>query len=363
MIRPLRLNAGNQWLTTQDLMKGIPSVSLSDQENRVVQLCRDWLTGKQEFEFQTSGSTGTSKKIRFKRNQLESSARLTEQALQLRPGYTALVCLDVRFIAGAMMVIRSLVTGMDMIIRDPAANPLAEISETIDFAALVPYQLQTVLEQTPSALLHVRKVIIGGANLPANSIERLQSFPVDFYATYGMTETITHVALQKLNGSYRQDYFQLLPGIRASTDDRGCLILHVPHVRSEPIVTNDVVALLEETKFRWVGRFDRVINSGGVKVQPEKIEKAAESIFTQLGVEKRFFIVGIPDPKLGEKVALILEGPKIVREKEQQILAMLSQCVALYEVPKILLFIDHFIETNTQKIDRLATMKVLTSAH
>ena len=342
-----------------DLKNGNAPDHIAEHERNSIQFCNQWLHGKQEFDFLTSGSTGNPKKITFRRDQLEESARLTGQALKLEPGYNALICLDTNFIAGAMMLVRSLVIGMNMILRTPTANPLQEIHEKIDFAAFVPYQIITLLEQSPLELDKLKTVIIGGATLKTEVIDLLQKRSPSFYATYGMTETITHVALQKLNGLNRQDSFQLLPGISASTDDRGCLTLHVPHLGNQAIITNDLVTLLEENKFRWLGRYDRVINSGGVKVQAEKIEGVVDTIFQKLKIHKRFFVNGIPDQKFGEQVVLVLEGAKLNPDQEEALKVQLAQHLNVYEIPKSLFYIDRFRVTLTQKIDRVSTMKIL----
>ncbi len=353
-----KLMAGTNWLSQSDLKNGNAPANITEYEKNAVQFCQQWLNGKNEFEFLTSGSTGNPKQITFRRDQLEASARLTERALTLEPGYNALICLDTNFIAGAMMLVRSMVTGMNMILRTPSANPLLEIHEQIDFAAFVPYQIISILEQSPSALDKLKKVIIGGATLKNEVINLLQNKSASFYATYGMTETITHVALQKLNGPHRQDFFQLLPGITTATDNRGCLTLHVPHLGNKSIVTNDLVTLFDENKFRWLGRYDLVINSGGVKVQAEKIEGVIDTIFHKLKIHKTFFVNGIPDEKLGEQVVLFLEGSKLSLAQEEAVKVMLDQHLSVYEIPKSICYINRFNLTPTQKIDRVSTMKI-----
>src|SRR5258708_31206425 len=146
-MNPPWIKVGNARLTLSDLKNGSVQNSFNEQEGNAIQFCKNWLSGIHEFEFYTSGSTGTPKKIVFTKEQLESSARLTGQALHLQPGFTALICLDCTFIAGAMMIVRSLVLGMNMIIKTPSANPLDRISDKIDFAAFVPYQFTTLLDQ------------------------------------------------------------------------------------------------------------------------------------------------------------------------------------------------------------------------
>lgn len=359
MPAPVRLKVGSQWLTTDDLMRGLLPGEATEQENKVIDLCRRWLHGEDTFEFHTSGSTGIPKRITFHRHQLESSARLTEKALHLKAGDTALICLDTAFIAGAMMVIRCLVTGMNMIIQTPSANPLENIQEPIDFAAMVPYQVTTILEEDPDAFTRLRKTIIGGAPLSPDTALKLQHLPGHIYATYGMTETITHVAFQKLNGEGRQDYFELLPGILAKTNEQGCLSLSVPHLGYGWMATHDVVSLFEENKFRWLGRIDRAINSGGIKIQPEKIELVAENIFSQLNIHRRLFVAGLPDQKLGERVALIIEGSPLRLEEEEHVRTKLSGALATYELPRSIHYTEKFAETDTQKIDRPKTLERL----
>jgi o-succinylbenzoate---CoA ligase len=350
-----RVKIGNQWLILSGLKEYEITDSLSDHEKKAIKLCQTWINNKQDFEFHTSGSTGTPKTIRFKRSQLIASAKLTARALDLKPSDTSLICLDTDFIAGAMMVVRSMVTGMNMIIEAPSANPLEAITDKVDFIALVPYQISEIIEKTPSKLDHVGTVIIGGAPLKKDVIETLQRFSAKFYATYGMTETITHVALQKLNGPDRQDYFQLLPGISALLDSRECLIIEAEHL-GMPVVTNDIVELIDVDTFRWLGRYDQVINSGGIKISPEKIEQAVEIVFQELKISNRFFVAGINDPKLGKKVTLIIEGTadSAIIEK---IKIQLAERLDKYEVPKEILFADHFAETASQKIDRMNTLK------
>ncbi|MEJ0056105.1 MAG: hypothetical protein WDN75_10835 [Bacteroidota bacterium] len=200
-------------------------------------------------------------------------------------------------------------------------------------------------------------IIIGGASLRHDVIELLQSHATKFYATYGMTETITHVALQMLNGPDRQDYFQLLPDIAISPDSRGCLVIEAGHLYA-PVITNDLVEIMDANKFRWIGRYDQVINSGGVKISPEKIERVVENIFQELEISNRFFVAGLADPKLGERVTLVLEGnpdPGMINQIKKQLTNRLDK----YEAPKDVVCVSGFVETATQKIDRVSTLKLL----
>ncbi len=322
-----------------------------------------WLNGIDPFFIETSGSTGTPKQITIHHAQMEASARLTEKALGLQSGDTALLCLNIHSIAGQMMLVRSLVTGMNIIAIDPTANPWDHLNAdlSIDFAALVPYQLLTILNSASATkkLNVLKTVIVGGAPISEKLKALIVPLNCQVYATYGMTETISHIALQKLNGKDKKDYFQVLPGITIQTDLRGCLIIAANYLGSEKIVTNDLVEILSPQQFRWLGRIDNVINTGGIKVIPEKIESVVESTFDELGLQNRFFISGMADPSLGSKVVLIIEGLALDIDLTRGINERLSDRLTRYETPKEIRAIEHFVQTEAQKINRTATIQLL----
>jgi len=331
-------------------------------ENSALRFCHSWLNGENENTLQTSGSTGKPKPIHVTRNQLKASAELTNSFLKLQRGYTSLICLDTRYIAGIMMLVRSMEAGMNMYIVEPTANPLEKIPTdvTIDFMALVPYQLETILGSPHKDKLDKVKIaLIGGAPLSTEIRKDLKSLTCTFYATYGMTETLSHIALQKLNGENAQDFFQTLKNISIQVDQRGCLIIHAPHLGSDSIVTNDLVELISENQFRWLGRFDNVINSGGVKVIPEKIESAITPLMIELNLINRFFISGLPDRTLGEAVILFIEGEMLETKLEQTLMQRLKETVGKYEVPKLIRYASKFIQTDTGKVNKLKTLELI----
>jgi O-succinylbenzoic acid--CoA ligase len=291
---------------------------------------------------------------------MEASARLTAKALNLQSGYNALLALDPDYIAGKMMLVRSLVIGMNTIAMEPCADPLKVIgNERIDFTALVPYQVRTILQSEASIkkIDNIKVLIVGGAALDQQSVDLLQYSKCQVFLTYGMTETISHIALQKINGKQRQEYFETLPGISLAKDERDCLIIDALPLGLQPIRTNDVVALLSKSSFHWFGRWDNVINTGGVKVFPEKIEREIGKVFYQFDLQNRFFVAGVPDLLLGSKVALIIEGDlnrEILDKATQDLRTTLSK----YEMPRETKMVLKFIETKTQKINRLATLQL-----
>jgi O-succinylbenzoic acid--CoA ligase len=305
--------------------------------------CKEWLEGKSAFTIQTSGSTGVPKTIEFRREQMIASARKTIKALDLREGMTSLVCLNVNFIAGRMMLVRSLEAGMRMIIAEPAADPLENLrGQHIDFAAMVPYQLECCLNRSDS----VNKIILGGAPISASLAHKIQALKNECYATFGMTETITHIALQKLNGKDKQDYFETLEGIDITVDNRGCLVIKTDYL-DEDVVTNDVVELIDYYRFRWLGRFDNVINSGGIKVIPEKVERIVAEYLTS----NQFFVGALDHEQLGQQVVLVIEGT-LNSEEEDDLMKRLREKLSRYEIPKQVLYSDRFVATSTQKINR-----------
>ncbi|MEL6976647.1 MAG: O-succinylbenzoic acid--CoA ligase, partial [Bacteroidota bacterium] len=172
------------------------------------------------------------------------------------------------------------------------------------------------------------------------------------FETYGMTETITHIAFRSLNGQ-TEKVFQTLPQVTVSADARGCLVINAPRISSELIVTNDLVELVSENQFKWLGRIDSVINSGGVKIIPEKVESTLANHLTQ-----RFFITGVPDPTLGQKVVLVVEGAAL-SDKQSEHLKSSFQKLEKFERPKDIVFVPKFLETGTGKVQRSQTLDLI----
>lgn len=331
----------------------------SDFEKSTFDFCRAWFSGQELFKLSTSGSTGIPKEITFTRDQLIASATMTQSALSLKPETSALVCLDTKYVGGQMMLVRSFVVGMNLIAVDPVANPLTKIpsNQKIDFAAFVPYQLQAILDATPDHLENIRVAIIGGAPVSESTKRKIMSSKCELYATYGMTETISHIALMKLNGPNKETSFKTLKGVSIQLDDRGCLVINTNFL-NQPVVTNDMVELISDHQFNWLARWDNIINTGGVKVSPEKIESRLESIFEELNLSNRFFIAAFPDNQLGERVNLIVEGESLSLPVIEKLWEAMRSKLSKYEVPKEIRFAPGFEETNTGKINRTNTINL-----
>ncbi|MEO7990603.1 MAG: acyl-CoA synthetase, partial [Chryseolinea sp.] len=188
--------------------------------------------------------------------------------------------------------------------------------------------------------------------------EKLKLFRCQFYATYGMTETVSHIALQKLNGPSSSEFFQTLSGVEIKLDDRNCLIIKAPYLK-EVIHTNDIAEIISPKDFKWIGRYDNVINSGGVKVSPENIELAIEKIFQDAGVSRSFFIAGVSDQRLGQKILLVIEGERLENTTIEKIISMFKHTLSVYEIPKEIVFKKEFVVTETGKINRIKTIEFI----
>ncbi|GAB3497253.1 AMP-binding protein [Spirosoma knui] len=331
-------------------------------EAEALRFCRDWQRGQPEFTLHTSGSTGTPKPIRLSRAQMQASARLTGQTLNLQAGDPSLVCLNVRYVAGVMMLVRGLELGLPMTIIEPVSNPLVDLdpaATSFAFTALVPLQLQTILDNTPdkvAILNRMKAILVGGAATSPALEQALQVIQSPVYATYGMTETVSHIALRRLNGAEATAVFTALPGVELGLDERGCLHITSAATKFERVQTNDVADLLDPIHFRLIGRADRVINSGGVKIQPEPIERIIQDVLAQHGLAPRLFVVGLPDERFGQRLVVVTEGTPVQDEIREQASELVRSRLGAYSVPKEQIAIPAFAETATGKIDQTATI-------
>ena len=298
----------------------------------------DWFDNKAYIEMTTSGTTGLPKLIKIDKQAMVNSAIATGDFFDLKPGDKALHCLPTKFIAGKMMFVRSFILGLDIDFVAPSSHPMLHNDTKYDFVAMVPLQAQNSL----SALKNVKKLIIGGAKISKTLEKGLSKLKTEVYETYGMTETITHIAAKKIG----DEAFSVLPNIKINVDERNCLIIDAPAISQELIVTNDLVELVGENQFVFLGRMDNIINSGGIKLIPEKIEdKLSDKI------NSRFFVTGMKDDVLGEKLVLIIEGE--VQPISEDIFDVLDK----YEKPKEVFFVKKFTETENGKIKRLEILE------
>ena len=320
---------------------------------------RQWYSGEEYITVHTSGSTGKPKEIRLEKSAMIRSARATRDYLRLQDHPDALLCLSTRYIAGMMMVVRAMVCGQNLIAVKPAGNPLMlpEGQNVPSFAAMVPAQVFNSLSNplTRRRLESIKTLIIGGGAVSYALEREIRQLPHAVFATFGMTETITHIALRRMNGPAPTERYEALPGITFSIDSRGCLVVHVPYISREPVVTNDLVVLSDNRTFTWRGRIDHVINRGGQKLVPEEIEKKLAPHIT-----RRFFIGAVPDSKFGEIPVLVVESGGSEKEDMPYYANLLQQYLPRMERPDRIIFVGHFRETPGGKVSREGTLRLIT---
>ena len=344
-----------------DLVHGNLNELTQVQQNIVI-FCRNWLNNTSGFEVKTSGSTGEPKTIFINRKQALASVAMTQAALGLREGWHSLVCLDTETIAGKMMLIRSLEIGMNMHIVSPTSNPFKQFNKftQIDFVAMVPLQIaQIIADGDLEKLNSARAILVGGTSIGKGLEQQMQSITCPIYNSYGMTETVSHIALRLMNTLQKQLAYQKLENIEIAKDARECLSIKGTVTNNEWLETNDVVELLPNGYFQILGRIDNVVNSGGVKIQLEAIEKLIADFFYRQTISNKFFLTSLPNPTLGLQLVLVMEGEVWIKEKQNELLNSLHQLCPKYKAPKLVFFVKHFLETKSQKIDRIATRKLI----
>jgi O-succinylbenzoic acid--CoA ligase len=254
-----------------------------------------------------------------------------------------------------MMIVRALAGNMQLVVVEPSGNPFKEIREIPSsyFIAIVPYQAYHILEENSGFPGTPKAVLIGGGNTDHKLIQKILTTNTPTYHSFGMTETVSHIALKRLDGVTAPDY-KVLEGIEISLDNRGCLVIDAPDLNDNTLITNDLIEITGHNTFKWLGRYDLAINSGGIKIHPEQVEEKIEQLFSNLNIDNNFFISSIPDDKLGEKVVLIMENVETSLDIKT-VLSYLSDNLPEYHCPKEILFLPEFEYTDTGKINRLKT--------
>ncbi|WP_158209187.1 AMP-binding protein [Myroides phaeus] len=302
---------------------------LVDLGNLILQ----WFDNRDFVILTTSGTTGPPKQIQLKKEAMVCSAKATGTFFDIKSGDTALLCMSTKFVGGKLMFIRALLLGWQLDVIAPSSSPLKGNEKVYDFVAMVPMQVENSIEE----LSNVKKIIIGGAKVNAALTEKLIPLSTQVYETYGMTETITHIAAKRVG----TEVFSVLSHATVMQDDRGCLVIDAPAVNSELVITNDLVELIDNSHFKWMGRADNVINSGGVKLFPEQIEEKLSK-----RIPYRFFVIGKEDDYLGNKLVLVIESTPY--NLSEDVYSELSK----FEKPREVQFVEKFIETESGKIIR-----------
>jgi O-succinylbenzoic acid--CoA ligase len=316
--------------------------------------CRDWLAGQEIFTQQTSGSTGAPKLQVLRRTQMEASAAATGAFFgATTPGHL-LCCLNPAFIAGKMMLVRAMVWDCPITLVEPSANPLLGLEEQFSFIALVPLQVEAALaeEKSRKLLQSIPHVLIGGAALPYKIQQELVQQGIQAWQSFGMTETVSHIALAQIGEG--DLVYQALPGVAIGINKEQCLWIQSPMSGTERIQTNDTIELRSKNTFTWLGRVDFVVNSGGIKLFPEQLERRIAPLLEEICPGCAYFLFGENDSRLGEQLVLYVEGTA-EENKRLGLEAGLEQILGKYEVPKKIYFKAAFSYTPTRKINRHAT--------
>jgi O-succinylbenzoic acid--CoA ligase len=323
------------------------------------QLIEKWLSDSDTFTFQTSGSTGKPKEISFHRNQLIWSAQSGIQAISLSGNDHVLHCLSAASVGGAMLLIRAILVQCKISFINPSLHPLKAIDAKHPFtvASFVPSQVHDIIEgqREFNKLNQFSKILIGGAALSFPLEKMMANMPPHIYHTYGMTETLSHVALRRAG---HESNYTLLPGNEIKVNEEGMLMIKSPATNEQWLTTNDMVTLVDEKTFTVNGRADRVINSGGIKINAETVE---EELNKAEVLNKRFFITAENDDVLGQKVVLFIEDKPWDEFALNIFFETMQHALPKYHVPKMVHFTPHFFETESGKVDMIRTINVLNN--
>jgi O-succinylbenzoic acid--CoA ligase len=323
-------------------LEDIKSCSLSYELTQFLEL---WFNDDDFITIKTSGSTGKPKEIKLLKKHMINSAKATCSFFNLKENQTSLLCLPTKYIGGQMMVVRSIVNKLNLIVTEPSLQPLKNITSKIDFAAFTPQQVFHILKENKKSFSLIENIIIGGGKVNTNLLNELKDFKNNILSTYGMTETCSHIALKKIN-STKKEYFNALPDVSFEIDENNCLVIDAPEISSEKIKTNDVINLVSNTSFEWLGRYDNIINSGGIKIYPEEIEEKLQSI-----ISNTFYITSKKDDELGEKLILVIEGD-LSEEEKQIIIKKSKEVLQKHHIPKEVICFKEFERTQTNKLMR-----------
>lgn len=324
----------------------------------------EWHDDSPTLLVHTSGSTGKPKPMLVEKRRMEASARITCRFLGLKAGDTALLCMPLDYIAGKMMVVRALTCGLQLLRVEPAGHPLSPShcppAAKIDLAAMVPLQVYNSLQvpEERERLRAVRHLLIGGGAVDEAMQAALCDFPHAVWSTYGMTETLSHIALRRLNGPAASQWYTPFDGVQVSLADDGCLVIDAPAVHDGPLATNDMAELRADGSFRILGRKDNVICSGGIKIQAEEVERLLRP---HLSIP--YLITRVGDERFGQSVVLLIE-----RGSALEVQAVCRRVLPKYWQPRHILTVDHLPMTPTGKparaeAERMAAGKIISEAH
>lgn len=322
---------------------------------QIADFLAEWFDGSDTLQVHTSGSTGTPKQLRVEKQRMMNSAMLTLSFLHLREEDTAMLCMPLQYIAGKMVVVRTLVGGLNLIPVAPCGHPMQSLSQVPVFSAMIPMQVFNSLQVPEEAekLSRIRHLIIGGGAVDEELGKQLHPFPHAIWSTYGMTETLSHIALRRLNGPEASEWYTPFSNVSLTLSADQTLIIDAPLVSPIRLVTNDIVEFNPQGQFRILGRKDNTINTGGVKVQIEQVEARLKPL-----LPFAFQITAAPDSKFGERIVLLIQSENPVTEKK---LHEAFRQLPPYWRPKQIICLPQLPLTGSGKPDRATARKIASS--
>jgi len=342
------------------------AAGLADWQKNIWNFISDWYRyPDKRVAVTSSGSTGAPKQILHSHQAMLASAAMTCEALALKPGDTALLCLPVTKISGMMMVVRCIYNKMKIYCVEPSLRPLSGLDlfspstlakgpggEDIDFASFTPAQFYEIMESDKAfeTAQRLHKIILGGEEVRGAMSQRIRTMPNEVYATFGMTETISHIALKRLNCPATDKGYKVLPGISIHSNYTNCLVIEAPQLGQPHLETNDIIRIIGPGEFEWLGRKDNIINSGGIKINPEELEGQLAAQITS-----PFFISAVIDDRLGQKLVLVMQADKVNEEQLNNIRSSVHPLEKTHH-PREILLIHQFARTETGKIKRRETL-------
>ncbi len=337
-----------------DLLKEkLNSGNLEDWEKMIYGFILEFLNDGSFIIQKTSGSTGIPKEIKLTGKAMMTSAQNTLEYLGILPGSNVLLCLPVEFIAGKMMIVRAIAGDLNLLLTAPKGIVSVPDKEEVELAAMVPYQVHKLLEKG-YRFGNIKKLIIGGTAINDFILRHIENLETEIYESYGMAETCSHIALKRINGKKKEAAFHLMKDIHIETNDSGCLVIHSTYLDNTPIETTDVIHKITEKEFEYVGRLDNVINSGGIKIYPENLEKELRHV-----TGKECVIIPVPDTLLGQRPVLCIESNEPV--DNNLITKTILNIFNKYHLPKGIICYPTLPRNASMKIDRAVLINNMKS--
>ncbi len=327
----------------------LSKTELDKYDKDLFDFLNDWKSNRSHIKSLTSGSTGKPKVIELFKNAMLQSALATNSYFKLDNRSAFLICLPIKHIAGKMMILRAINAKAKIILTEPNSNPVKELSQPIDFCAMTPHQVMNCFKRNKEQLNLINNLIIGGSPVSNTLSEKLSKLKTNCFVTFGMTETISHIAIKEIN-ALNNNIYECLPHVNITSNDNNQLIINAPIIGVNQLVTNDVISYIDKNHFTWIGRLDNIINSGGIKIHPELIEKKLELALSNAV----FFIDQVPHKELGSQLIIIID-----HSLTDSVIKSAFKILNKYEIPKIIYRTNEFFYSGNNKVNRLKTKNTI----